>query len=372
MTRKRAAWDVRKNMISSRTLTLLLLAGAVALPAADTVVGGPLVVNDSARTATVVWIVQTGQLSVKAQGAAEGKTAPALHAESVTLTGLRPGTVYEYNVPGREGLSGSFKTPPAAGQPFEFVLYGDNRTRPDAHRKVIGAILKNAKPDFIVQTGDMVENGADNSLWPVFFDIERELLRKTPIFPTVGNHERNARDYYEFFQQQPYYSFTWGNAHFSMLNSDIANVASSEVGRQAFWKEQTAWLEEDLKKNQNAAFRFVVAHHPPMTAVASRQGANAHMTALIPLFEQMHVTAALFGHDHNYQHYLKNGIHYLISGGGGAPLYDVSKPPEGITQKVVSTENFVRFQCDGKAMHVEAIDIDGGKLDTFDLAATAH
>ena len=359
-------------MHSTRFLPLLLLACAASIPAADTVIGGPFVVNANARTATVVWIVQTDQVTVKAQGAAEQRSAPALHAESVTLTGLRPGTVYEYAVPGKEDLKGSFKTPPAAGQPFEFVLYGDNRTRPDAHKKVIEAILKNANPEFIVQSGDMVENGADPTLWPIFFDIERELLRKAPIFPVLGNHERNARDYYEFFQQQPYYSFNWGNAHFSMMNSDIGNVASSEMGKQAFWKEQTAWLEEDLKKNQNAAFRFVVAHHPPMTAVSSRQGDNAHMTALIPLFEQMHVTAAMFGHDHNYQHYLKNGIHYVISGGGGAPLYDVSKPPEGITQKVVSTENFIRIRSDGKTMHAEAIDTNGNKLDSFDLTGTAH
>lgn len=338
---------------------------------ADTVIGGPLVVNDTGRAATIVWIVQSGEVVLKAEGSAEKRSAPALRAESVTLTGLRIGTVYEYEVPGHEGLKGSFKTPPAAGQPFEFVLYGDNRTRPDAHKKVVESILKHSHPDFIVQTGDMVENGTDNSLWPVFFDIERELLRKTPIFPTVGNHERNARDYYEFFQQQPYYSFTWGNAHFSMLDSDIGNVAAGEAGKQAFWKEQIAWLEEDLRKNQNAAFRFVVAHHPPMSAVGTRQEANPHMTALMPLFEQMHVSAALFGHDHNYQHYLRNGIHYLISGGGGAPLYDVNKPPAGV-QKVVSTENFVRVRFDGKMMHLEALDTEGERLDSFDLTPQVH
>lgn len=356
----------------SKLLPLLLISGAVPMPAADTVIGGPFVVNASARAATVVWIVETGQVSVKAQGASDQHSAPALHAESVTLTGLRPGTAYDYSVPGRSELKGSFRTPPAAGQPFEFVLYGDNRTRHDVHRKVVDAILKNSNPDFILQTGDMVENGTDPSLWPIFFDIERELLRKAPIFPTVGNHERNARDYYEFFQEQPYYSFNWGNAHFCMINSDIANVASSKVGREAFWREQTAWLEEDLQANQNAQFRIVAAHHPPMSAVASRQGANPQMKALVPLLEQMHVTAALFGHDHNYQHYLQNGIHYIVSGGGGAPLYDVSKPPEGITQKVVSTENFVRVRCDGKVMHVEALDTSGATLDAFDLTGGAH
>jgi 3',5'-cyclic AMP phosphodiesterase CpdA len=357
--------------MSCKLLPLLLMAGVAPVLAADTVIGGPFVVNASARTATVVWIVQTDQVTIKAQGAPEQRSAPALHAESVTMTGLRPGTVYEYSVPGKEGLKGSFKTPPAAGQPFEFVLYGDNRTRHDVHKKVVESILKNAHPDFILQTGDMVENGADPSLWPIFFDIERELLRKVAFFPTVGNHEHNAKDYYEFFQAPSYYSFNWGNAHFSMLDSDIGNVAISEMARQAFWKEQTGWLEEDLKKNQNAQFRFVVAHHPPMSAVASRQGSNAHMTALMPLLEQMHVTAALFGHDHNYQHYLKNGIHYVVSGGGGAPLYDVNSPPAGITQRVMTTENFLRFQCNGKAMHVEVWDGAGAKIDSFEMTGGA-
>src|SRR5581483_7491202 len=307
--------------------------------AGDTVIGGPFVVNDSGRTATVVWIVQTDSVSVKAQGAAEVKTSPALHAESVTLTGLKAGTVYEYSVPGKDVLRGSFKTPPAAGAPFEFIVYGDNRTRHDVHRKVAAAVLKYSNPDFVLQTGDMVESGSDPALWPIFFDIERELLRKTAIFPAIGNHERNARDYFEFFQAAPYYSFNWGSAHIAVFNSDYANTAPGEAGRQAFWNEQKAWLEEDLKKNQNAAFRFVAAHHPPMSAVAKRQEFNAHVGELVPIFEQNHVTAALFGHDHNYQHYLKNGIHYVISGGGGAPLYDVSSPPAGIMQKVVSVEN---------------------------------
>ena len=99
----------------------------------------------------------------------------------------------------------------------------------------------------------------------------------------------------------------------------------------------------------------------------SRQGDNPHMTALVPLFEKYHVSAAFFGHDHNYQHYLKNGIHYVISGGGGAPLYDVNKPPAGITQKVISTENFVTVSINGKTAHFEAIAIDDHKLDEFEI-----
>ena len=78
-------------------------------------------------------------------------------------------------------------------------------------------------------------------------------------------------------------------------------------------------------------------------------------------------TLLLVAHDHNYQHYLKNGIHYVTTGGGGAPLYEVTKPPEGITQKVVSIENFVNVSVTGKVAHLQAIAIDGRTLDEFDI-----
>jgi len=273
---------------------------------------------------------------------------------------------------GWPGSEGSFTTAPNGPAPFEFVVYGDTRTRHDMHRKVVAAILKFAAPQFVLHTGDLVADGADSAQWPVFFDIERDLLRKAAFFPSLGNHERNNPQYYDFFDvSTPYYSFNWGTAHFIVLNSDIGNVSKSEVERNAFWSEQTRWLEEDLAKSQSAEFRFVIAHHPPLTAVARRQGENPHMTALMPLFEKYHLTAGFFGHDHNYQHYLNNGVHYFITGGGGAPLYDVDKPPEGITKMVVSTEHFLDIKVDGKTARVQAIKLDGQPLETTLLDGAA-
>lgn len=357
-----------------RRLNTALLGVLAVVPAlaADQVIGGPFVVNVSARSAQVVWIVETAEAVLTAQGATDRRAAPVLHAETTVFTGLKPATVYEYTVPGHDDLKGTFKTPPPAGQPFEFVVYGDTRTRHDVHRKVIQAVLQYAHPDFVLHTGDLVADGADPALWPTFFDIERDLLRQTAFFPSLGNHERNARNYYDLLQVPGDYSFNWGNAHFSVLDTDINSLGSSDAARQESWKQQTAWLEDDLRKNQRADFRIVFGHHPPMTAVSNRQGANPHMTALIPMFEQYHVNAAFFGHDHNYQHYLKDGIHYVITGGGGAPLYDVDKPPVDIVQKVVRTENFVRVQVEGRTMRVTALAPDGAKLDSFEVAGGAH
>jgi 3',5'-cyclic AMP phosphodiesterase CpdA len=237
---------------------------------------------------------------------------------------------------------------------------------------VISAILRYSKPDFVLHTGDLVADGGDTALWPIFFNIEGALLRTAAFYPSLGNHERHARNYTDFIQTAPYYSFDWGSAHFSILDSDIGSAATSERAKQAYWKEQTEWLEADLRKSQKATFRFVAAHHPPMTAVSYRQGDNPHMTALMPMFEQYHVTASWFGHDHNYQHYLKNGIHYIITGGGGAPLYDVDKPPEGITKKVLTTENFVRIRVEGQNAHIEAFRPDGTKIEDFEFQGEPH
>jgi hypothetical protein len=352
--------------------TIVLLAIAPLMMGADKLAGGPYVVNTGARSATVMWIIESGQTSLGVSPDKLDHRAPALHAEKTTFTGLEAGKVYYYDIGQGEAGKGSFKTPPKPGEPFRFLVYGDTRTRHDVHRRVMARILEGEHPDFVLHTGDLVENGADQALWPIFFDIERELLRHTAFFPSLGNHERNDKQFYEFFDMPlPYYSFNWGNAHFVVMDSDIGNVAGTPSGREAFWATQSRWLEEDLAKNQTAAFRFVAAHHPPMSAVSNRQGANKEMTALMPLFEKYHVTAGLFGHDHNYQHYLKNGIHYVITGGGGAPLYDVDLPPKDMLIKAVRVENFVSVSVNGNSAKVETRSIDGSVLDVFELNGSA-
>jgi len=339
------------------TAYFLALSAALGASGADKVVGGPYVVNVGQTSAAVMWVVETGKTLLG---------APVLHAEKLSLTGLHSAQTYNYDTKAGEDGKGSFKTAPSGPAAFQFVVYGDTRTRHDMHRKVIGAVLKFASPDFVLHTGDLVANGDDPSLWPVFFDIERELLRKTAFFPALGNHERNNPRYYEFFDvTTPYYSFNWGSSHFIVMNSDVGNV--SQATRDTYWTEQVRWLKDDLEKSQSLDFRFLVAHHPPMTAVSSRQGGNPHMTALMPMFEKYRLTAGFFGHDHNYQHYLKDGVHYFVTGGGGAPLYDVDKPPAGITLKVESTEHFVVVKVDGKTARVEALRLDGQPLEVTEL-----
>jgi len=357
---------MNKTILAAVALSLALHAQAPN----EKIIGGPYVVNVGQRNATVMWVVETGAVTVGESPAKPDKSYPVLRAEKIVLNGLKPGTQQYYQAfPGEAG-KGTFKTaPPRETTQYQFVVYGDTRTRHDVHRTVANAVVKYSNPDFIMHTGDLVENGTDTSLWPIFFDIERELLRKTAFFPALGNHERHALNYSDYMDSKPYYSFNWGSAHCIVMDTDIGTSGATKAEQQAYWAEEVKWLENDLKDSKASDFRFIFGHHPPMTAVTRRQGDNAHITALEPMFEKYGVAAAFFGHDHNYQHYLKSGVHYFVTGGGGAPLYDVDTPPAGVTVKVMSTENFVTVNVNGKTAHTIARKPNGEVIDEADVAA---
>lgn len=349
-----------------RHIVLAIFLCLPAVQAADKVIGGPYVVNVGPKSATVSWVVESSEVKIGTAPGQLAPVAPVLHSEHVTYNNLNPGTTYYYDVLGQKG---TFKTPPVGPAAFQFVIYGDTRTRHDFHQKVVDAIVK-TKPDFVVHTGDLVQDGSNPAMWPFFFNIEKNLLEQTDFFPALGNHERNNLQYYEFFDvRAPYYSFDWGSSHFVVLNSDVANTAISPEARELFWSEQKRWFEEDLKNSQKADFRFAIFHHPPFTSVKKRQKEENPSLGLLPLIEKYKVAAVFNGHDHAYQHFLKDGVHYIVTGGGGAPLYTLDAPPPGITQKIESTEHFVTVKVEGKTAHIEAIALDGHKIDVIDLKA---
>lgn len=349
---------------------ILLVCAAGVCQGADKLVGGPYVVSPGARAATIGWVVETGAVKAGPDAGKPARSIPVLRSDKVSMTGLKAGETVYYEIPGDGPLAertGRFKVAPTGQANFQFVVFGDTRTRHDLHRRVIGEISK-TEPDFVLHTGDLVSDGYDSEQWPNFFDIERELLRKTVYFPVLGNHERNNARFHEFFDvKSPYYSFNWGTAHFTLLDTDIANWSASPAERERFWADQLRWLEEDLEKAEKADFRFVIMHHPPMTAYQKEDHMSKQSPDLIPICEKHKVTAAFGGHDHNYQHHLLNGVRYIITGGGGAPLAPVDQPISGVTQKVESTEHFVKVTVEKDRARIEAIGLDGRIIDTIPL-----
>ena len=178
-----------------KTVSLIALM-CIALMAGDRrIAGGPYVINVTSKAATIAWLVSDNDVTVEPPSGIASIQSPAFHVEKTTLTGLTPNTHYEYEVPGVTAAKASFKTAAIGQTPFNFVAYGDNRTRPAVHQRVIDGIVAHGVPDFILQSGDLVADGDDSALWTTFFSIEKNLLRQTAIFPALGNHEHNSRNF---------------------------------------------------------------------------------------------------------------------------------------------------------------------------------
>ncbi len=332
-------------------------------------VAGPIIQNVTTDSVTITWVTQNSPGELKKEN---GETFPITQPvfQRTEITGLEPGTRYTYDL-SKSGtaIKGSFVTAPKNEVPFTFIAYGDTRTRDEVHRRVVGRIVAE-KPSFVLHTGDLVGNGLRSEEWDKFFDITHDLLSQIPFYPVLGNHENNSPVYFKFFTAPGgnayYYSFDWSSAHIVAL--DTIEVGKDPQAKEAFFETQLAWLKEDLRKNHRPLV-FVFQHHPLHTAIESRRESAAKLAALLePIFVEGGVMAVFSGHDHNYQHHVLNGLHHIVTGGGGAPLYDLSPIPE-VTVKAVKTENYVRVHVDGRKAHIEAVDLDGNLIESFDLIA---
>ncbi len=281
---------------------------------------------------------------------------------------LAPKTHYRYRV--RVGTTaappGEFVTAPAddSREPFSFVLYGDNRTDDDAHASVVRAI-RGESFDFLVHTGDFVANGGDLSLWKQFFRIEGSLLDDYCVFSCVGNHElfddAAASNYLRYFgpsegsRAKLYGSFRWGSARFFLLNAF-----------EDWAIEERSWLEAELSRadaEPGLVWRFVVVHHSPWSAGHHGDDVKMLMAGVPDLLVRHHVDLVLAGHDHIYERGENHGLKYIVSGGGGAPLYpDITPKPS--TRKAEATHHFVLVSVSEGGVHLIAKRPDGSTIES--------
>jgi hypothetical protein len=276
---------------------------------------------------------------------------------------------------GGESEEYSFRTPPAAGAPIRFAVYGDMREGHKVHGRILASILRE-QPDFVLVTGDLVERGTDDGDWQRFFSVAGALLARIPYYPVVGNHDlgqsgEERRRLSEIFALWPgpadrppgenWYSFDVADLHFIMLDS------------QAYERsEQLAWLRKDLAAARGKKPRaiFVVTHDGPYSR--GPHGGNAFCAEhYVPLLLEAKVAFLFAGHDHIYQRGEIGGLRYLVSGGGGAPLYQIRcgvpgkkacTTPDGLAY-VARENHYVMVTVEKRAMRVCARRPDGSALE---------
>ncbi len=359
--------------------TLCVLAGmAGAATAAPKMLKGPYLQDLAPTSITVMWQldeIQPATLVLDGPGGERSQQVGAARIAEVTVPGLEPASRYRYRVEaGGEVWKGEFATAPELGTevPFSFVVIGDTRSGVDSHRRVVERMSQEV-PDFVLGTGDMVDEGHNQEQWQQFFDAENRVLRDNVYFPAVGNHDRQGRgrtaDTYRAYFSVPenggdserYYAFTYATSRFIVLDSNEYSFALTD---------QTAWLERELiaaRQDPNIRHVFVVMHHPPFSV--SLHGGNRDLRERwTPLFEQYQVTAVFSGHDHVYSRAEHNGLRYFISGGGGAPLYPRRPKSDPIDVEAVKkferVFHYLRVTITGDRIEVSGIRVDGTTIET--------
>ncbi len=320
----------------------------------------------------------------------------------VIVEGLEESTQYYYRVVSDDCASeiGSFSTalPKGSRDPFRFVVYGDTRTGPwyenlisiygrnPDHLAVATSMLEMA-PDFAVHVGDIVFDGTKVDKIHNFFKVETDLLANVPLLPAYGNHEfgngsgQGATLMDNYLIPAPggtfsYYSYNWGNVHILVLNTGENASAISAFDIIKAGSEQQQWAEADLAaaaEDPDIDHIFVSLHAGIYSCGGF--GDNAVLIeSLVPLFLEYGVKAVFMGHDHNYQHQTKDGVHYLLTGGGGSPI--TIRSSHGSAADMVMFDdvlNYLKIDVNGEEVTIEARKVQGGGnstssvLETFEL-----
>ncbi len=87
-------------------------------------------------------------------------------------------------------------------------------------------------------------------------------------------------------------------------------------------KKQYEWLLGDLKNHHDYKRKIIFAHKPLYSG--ANGGVRKHLIEqLEPLFKEFNVKLFISSHYHNYERLHENGITYIVSAGGGAPLTEL-------------------------------------------------
>jgi predicted phosphodiesterase len=289
--------------------------------------------------------------------------SPATYVHKVLLKGLSPNTTYYYKA--RQGIhevaGATFQTAVEPGTPFRLGWMADFRTGLTIH-DTISKLIRKQNPRILLYGGDLCMNGTYKSWKEEFFRTEElKVISEIPFVNVFGNHEGTGQNSLAFLQNpvsasrsQLYYSFDYGDLHVLCLNTQISLTKGSP---------QYDFAVADLAGTRRT-WKIVVCHSPAYCA--GGHGENSDLIGLSKaVFLPNHVAMVISGHSHFYQHNLVDGIHHLIIGSAGAPLYKPEKA--GYTMVSAMEYNYAVFDISPDSLSVKVLNEKNKELDSLHL-----
>lgn len=227
----------------------------------------------------------------------------------------------------------------AQAEDIKFAVIGDYGKGVKDHG--VDALVKKWHPDFVITVGDNAYSGdasahrrSQNAFEVDVIPAFGNFIKEGRFFPSLGNHDlhvngdgfvpKRLEQYLATLRppHQPgdqgggrYYEFVKGPVHFFALHSN-----KYEPDNIRFSRKQGDWLRDRLAA-ATEQFKVVFFHHAPYST-GNRHGSN---TTMQWPFKEWGASLVLSGHEHNYEHFVRRGLHYVVNGIGGASLYPLRR-----------------------------------------------
>ncbi|MFQ5646422.1 MAG: metallophosphoesterase family protein [bacterium] len=193
---------------------------------------------------------------------------------------------------------------------FQFVVLGNSKKGIKTFKKILKKTRK-LRPLFFAHCGDLVANGSGKQFqwsWALVNQV------RFPFFITPGDDDvqNKGRQIFETWFGPSYYSFNFSDSHFVFVDNSSGNIS----------QQQFQWLINDLSENQDKKI-FVFTHMPPFDPrpnLSNRMYHAPNARWFMDIMSHYKVRRVYASHLSGYFRQERQGVTYIITGGGGAKL----------------------------------------------------
>ena len=240
------------------------------------------------------------------------------------------------------------------------LVFGDWGSGTLPQGAVAGAMQRYAEqndPHAILTTGDnFYSDDWEFLMEPYGWATESEI----PFWITWGNHdvetETRIGAVNQVFGDPPRWTVQeWGGLDIIILDSN-----------QITSPQQALFFLNAMSDSDRPT--IVAMHHPPYSC-AHRESTSELINQVVEILDD-DVVLVLSGHEHVYQRFEHDGVAYVVTGGGGATIYELSECPVTQPEPLAgeATYHFLALEQTTTSMQVTAIDINGDVIDEFTVS----